>query len=79
MKPNRVFPPHPEEKMGFENPTNTICETLRLAYKAIGNNDTEDAKLKIRIAITMAKAMSKKLEAYSKNYARALFSEKGGR
>ena len=76
MKPNRVFPPHPEEKMGFENPTNTICETLRLAYKSIGNNDTEDAKLKIRIAITMAKAMSKKLKEYNETYAKDFFSKK---
>jgi len=76
MKPDRVFLPHPEEKMDFENPTNTICETLRLAYKSINNNDMEDAKLKIRIAITMAKSMSKKLTEYNKNYANDFFSKK---
>ena len=56
--------PYPVEKMKNKNPKNTICETLRQAYQAVEDGDTGAAMLKIRVAVTMARAMNQKLKEY---------------
>ena len=73
MNPNRAFLPHPEEQMSKKGKRNTVCETLRKAYQNIEEGNPEKAKLKIRIAVTMAKAMDLKLRQYSSKYKRELF------
>jgi hypothetical protein len=75
MKPDRVFLPYPEEKMNKYAGINTICETLRSAYRAIDRSDMDEAKLNIRVAVTMAKAMSKKLTEYNSKFTEDFFSE----
>ncbi len=77
MDPNRIFQPHPEEKMNKKAKRNTICETLRSAYKDIDEESVEQAKLKIRVAITMAKAMDRKLKMYSPKYGKKMYLKKG--
>lgn len=61
----------------------TICEELRMAYENIEYGKFEKAKINIRVAVTMAKAMSKKLEQYSTEVCNNLFPKKergdGGR
>jgi len=58
-KPCRV------ELMNKKNPENTICETLRQAYHLIDNNE---ARVKLRIATTMAKRMERKLREYKRDW-----------
>lgn len=57
--------PCSEQDMRKKVRANTICATLRKAYRRI---DDEEARLLIRIATTMAKKMGDKLEQYKKNW-----------
>lgn len=50
--------PVSEEQMKAKSPRYSICETLRQAYHLI---DNDDAKIKLREATAMAKAMSRKI------------------
>jgi hypothetical protein len=56
------------EKTKFSG-NNTICQTLRDIYALIGVDD-EAAKLKLRLAMAMGKAMDNKLVEYKKESAR---------
>jgi len=44
---------------------NTICATLRQIYR---RTDDEEIKMLARVATTMAKKMSAKLEQYKRNW-----------
>ena len=57
--------PVTEEAMNWISPDLTICETIRQAYHLI---DNEDARLKLRVATAMAKAMTAKLQEYNRNW-----------
>lgn len=65
-----------EEQMQKTADRNTICETLRLAYKDINDGKPDKAKFKLRVAVRMAKAMDKKLRFYNRSFARNLFPKK---
>lgn len=54
----------------------TICEELRVAFANIEEGKLGEAKRNIRIAVTMAKAMSRKLEQYSSQACNELFPKK---
>ena len=75
---DKVFPPYPKEDMQKQASRNTICDTLRKVYRELDkpNPNIEDAQYKIRIAVTMAKRMSKKLKSYSPNYGKNFFPKK---
>jgi hypothetical protein len=69
--------PVDEKTMEAESPRNSICETLRQAYQLINgfkeircsNSDLlDEAKLKLREATAMAKAMSAKLSETKPNW-----------
>lgn len=47
------------------NNENTICETLRQAYHM---TEDDNIRLKLRIAVTMAKRMDRKLRKYKANW-----------
>ena len=72
----RIFNPYSIAGMKKSASHNTICETLREAYKAIEEGDLDDAKYKIRVAVTMGKAMSTKLKSYNPKYADSFFARK---
>jgi hypothetical protein len=57
--------PISEEAMKWVSQQHTICETLREAYHLI---DNEEARLKLRIATSMAKSMTAKLSEYKRNW-----------
>jgi hypothetical protein len=61
----------------------TICDELRRAYENIECKKLEKAKTNIRVAVTMAKAMSRKLKEYNRNTCNDMFPKKeksdGGR
>jgi len=61
----KYYEPFPEDKMGFKNKENTICELLRRTYEL---TDNKEVRLNIRIAMTMAKRMGEKLHTYRKMY-----------
>jgi hypothetical protein len=50
--------PVPEESMDAVNPEYSICEVLRGIYH---KTDDEDIKYQCRVAVAMAKAMSKRI------------------
>jgi hypothetical protein len=54
----------------------TICEELRTAYENIEWERLEKAKINIRVAVTMAKAMSRKLKEYNRNTCNDMFPKK---
>lgn len=63
--PLRKHEPASEAEMDVVSPRMSICETLREVYHMI---DDEDAKLKLRVATSMAKSMSRKLSEEKKNW-----------
>lgn len=54
-----------EESMNWQSPDNTICQTIRNAYHRI---DDEQARHDLRVATSMAKSMTAKLEEYKRNW-----------
>lgn len=64
--------PISEEAMQWISPENTICNTLREIFNSIEN---EDARLKLRIATSMAKSMSAKLAEYNRNWRSGFWEE----
>lgn len=54
----------------------TICEELRVAFKNIEQGKLKAAKKNVRIAVTMAKAMSRKLEQYNSQVCNEMFPKK---
>ena len=69
--------PVTEEEMEWESPRYSVCETIRQAYHLITktddglihyDNDLVEAKLKLREATAMAKAMSEKLAQKKPNW-----------
>lgn len=54
----------------------TICEELRVAFANIEGGKLKAAKRNIRVAVTMAKAMSRKLEQYNSQACNELFPKK---
>jgi len=73
---DKIFPPKSDAEMQKSAKRNTICETLRLVYKDINSGKLEKAKYKLRVAVTMAKAMDKKLKEYNRPFSRNLFPKK---
>lgn len=73
---DKIFPPHSAASMLKEASRNTICEMLRQVYTDINAERYEDAKYKIRIAVTMAKRMSSKLKSYKLDYDKNFFPKK---
>lgn len=79
--------PIDEKQMNTIGPDNTICETLRKAYRSIkaveddhnkngyACEDLKDAMFGLRIATSMAKAMTAKLEDYKRNWRRGFWDE----
>jgi len=57
--------PISEGAMNWVSPDHTICQTIREAYHLTSN---EEARLKLRVATSMAKSMTKKLEEYKRNW-----------
>lgn len=64
--------PVPEKAMDWISPENTICNTIRQAYHLI---DNDEARLKLREATAMAKAMTAKLQQYNRNWRKGFWSE----
>ena len=58
-------PPIPERKMYVQGKHFTICEILREVYLA---SEDKEVRMKLRIAATMAKKMSKKLGKYKAHW-----------
>ena len=47
----------------------SICQFLRDIYHMVENNgDPEEVKLKVRVCVSMAKSMNKKLQYYKHTY-----------
>ena len=63
--PLRKHTPVSEKEMLTVSPRNSICETIRQAYHKI---DDPDARLDLRMAVSMAKAMSRKMSGEKKNW-----------
>lgn len=63
--PIRRHDPIAESEMNRISPDNTICQTLREAYHLIEN---PEARLKLRVATSMAKSMTAKLQEYKRNW-----------
>jgi hypothetical protein len=61
----KISDPCPIEYMEMKNPQNTICEVLREIYHL---TDDPVIKLRLRVATTIAKKMSKKLSEYNWNW-----------
>ena len=61
----KLHEPCPESDMNVKVRVNTICATIRQIYR---KTDDPDIKLLCRIATTMAKKMSLKLESYKRNW-----------
>ena len=57
--------PCPEEDMRQKVRVNTICSVLRKIYR---RTDDEEIRVMARVATTMAKKMSNKLEQYKRNW-----------
>ena len=57
--------PISESEMNAASPRNSICETLRGIYHS---TEDPDIRLKCREAVSMAKAMSAKLEEKKPNW-----------
>jgi len=64
--------PISEEAMNWISPQDTICETIRQAYHRI---DDQEARLKLREATAMAKAMTTKLQEYNRNWKAGFFDD----
>lgn len=76
-----------EEEMNHVSPNHTICETLRGVYHNIKKVDKlyesgkdgsiflQDAMYDIRVATSMAKAMTAKLESYKRNSSKGMWDE----
>lgn len=60
-----IHEPCPESEMNKKVRVNTICATLRQIYR---RTEDPEIRLMVRVATTMAKKMSNKLEAYKKNW-----------
>jgi hypothetical protein len=60
------------EEMNHVSPNHTICETLRGIYH---KTDNPEIKMDIRIATSMAKAMTNKLESYKRNSSKGFWDE----
>ena len=73
---DKVFPPYSESAMNKVASRNIICETLRQIYSDINGGKLEDAKYKVRIAVTMAKRMSTKLKSPDPGYHKSFFPKK---
>lgn len=61
----KLHEPCPEEDMRKKVRVNTICSVLRQIYR---RTDDEEIRLMTRVATTMAKKMSNKLEQYKRNW-----------
>lgn len=63
-----MLKPATEEEMAFARYAghHTICQTLRDIWAA---TDNDEIKMKCRLAISMAKAMHKKLKEYNQKFA----------
>jgi hypothetical protein len=81
--------PISEEEMNHVSPNHTICETLRGVYHEISRldnrwndkhgdspyDDFEEIRYNLRIATSMAKAMTNKLESYKRNSSKGMWDE----
>ena len=72
----KKYNPCSVEEIEKETTKNTICDELRKAHRCIEINNFWHAKVSIRIAITMAKAMAAKLKDYNARFAKEMFMEK---
>jgi hypothetical protein len=69
----RKHMPIAEYYMAKEYPKNTICQLLRETYRM---TDDEDVRLNLRIAVSMAKAMNRKLTEYHSNWQDGFWDDK---
>jgi len=58
--------------MKVNYPKHSICQLLRETYRM---TDDENVKLNMRIAISMAKSMDRKLKEYSPNWTDGFWEE----
>jgi len=65
---------YPADRMLESHNVTTICEQLRLAYRGVCDGRTEIPLYHLRIAMTMAKKMDKKLRKYNKSWDRDFFT-----
>jgi hypothetical protein len=65
-------PPITKEKMNWISPKNSICQKLRDIYHA---SQDEDVRMDCRVAMSMAKAMNRKLEQYQKGWDKDYWDE----
>lgn len=63
--PIRKHPPVDEKEMHRVGPRNTICQMLRQIYF---KTDDPEIKTRCRVAVSMAKSMSRKLTEYKKDW-----------
>jgi len=75
-KITKEYTPYPVSGIHKEASYNTICHRLRRAYLAIERNDLETAKLDIRIAMSMGKAMAAKLKQYNFKVGKEMFMKR---
>ncbi|MCK9463331.1 MAG: hypothetical protein M0R80_27235 [Proteobacteria bacterium] len=68
----REYEPCDMKWLRHKNPLNTICNDLREIYY---RSKDESVKLLVRIAISKAKAMDKKLKEYSRKAAKGLWTD----
>ena len=69
----KIYTPYSVHGIHKLRENNTVCNELRRAYKNIEEEDYEAAKLNIRIAASMTKAMATRLKHYHANSAKELF------
>ena len=67
--------PIPEDQMNRISPRHTICETIREAYHQLDPEKDADARLKLRIATSMAKSMTNKLTEYKRNWTQGFWDD----
>ena len=65
--------PVSESFMSTEYPKLTICQLLRDTYQL---TDSEKIRMNLRVAVSMAKAMGKKLKEYRQDWEEGFWDER---
>jgi len=66
------YKPCNEKYMAKEYPENTICQVLRETYHL---TNEPLVKMNLRVAVSMAKAMTKKLREYKADWSKGFWDE----
>jgi len=72
----KVYKPYPLSGLRKEASRHTICDELRKVYEDIEAGNLERAKLGVRIAMRMGKAMGTKLKEYNARISREMWPVK---